>query len=153
MPCGCHKTCYRIIKNKIIKRIFGDGMKFRLNTGRTIWQGEAIEAGKNLELYRKAAGVCYINEEDMNAMGLNEGDSIKVASEYGDVVVCVKRATETMPAGMIYIPMGPWANCVVMPETNSTAMPSFKGPIDVEVEKTDEEVPTMMELMRKKYIE
>jgi len=128
-------------------------MKFKLNTGRTIWQGEAIEAGKNLELYRKAAGVCYINEEDMAKMGLNEGDSIKVKSEYGEVVVCVKKANEKMPEGMIFIPMGPWANCVVLPDTDSTAMPSFKGPIDVEVEKTDEEVLTMSELMRKTYIE
>ncbi len=128
-------------------------MKFELNTGRTIWQGEAIEAGKNLELYRKAAGVCYINEEEMKELGLNEGDSIKVISEYGDVVVSVKKANQPMPKNMIFIPMGPWANCVVMPETHSTAMPSFKGPIEVEIEKTDEEVPTMMELMRKKYIE
>jgi formylmethanofuran dehydrogenase subunit D len=128
-------------------------MEFRLNTGRTIWQGEAIEAGKNLEMYRKAAGVCYINEEDMAKIGVKEGDAVKVISKYGDVVVCVKKATETMPEGMVYIPMGPWANCVVMPETNSTAMPSYKGPIDVNIEKTDEEIPIMMDLMRKKYIE
>ncbi|MDK2790723.1 MAG: formylmethanofuran dehydrogenase subunit [Methanothermococcus sp.] len=128
-------------------------MKFKLNTGRTIWQGEAIEAGKNLELYRKAAGVCYINEGDMAKMGLNEGDSIKVKSKHGEVVVYVKKATEEMPEGMIFIPMGPWANCVVLPDTESTAMPSYKGPIDVEVEKTDEKVLTMSELMRKTYIE
>ncbi|WP_421076998.1 tungsten-dependent formylmethanofuran dehydrogenase subunit FwdD [Methanothermococcus sp. Ax23] len=128
-------------------------MKFKLNTGRTIWQGEAIEAGKNLEMYRKAAGVCYLNEDDMVKLGVEDGDAVKVTSEYGDVVVSVKKATEPMPEGMAYIPMGPWANCVVIPETESTAMPSYKGPIDVEIEKTDEEVPIMMELMRKKYIE
>ncbi|AEH06843.1 tungsten-dependent formylmethanofuran dehydrogenase subunit FwdD [Methanothermococcus okinawensis] len=128
-------------------------MKFKLNTGRTIWQGEAIEAGKNLEMYRKAAGVCYFNEEDMFKLGIKEGDSVKVKSEYGDVVVKAKKTTQTMPEGMVFIPMGPWANCVVLPETKSTAMPSFKGPLEVEIEKTDEEVPIMMDLMRKKYIE
>ncbi|WP_292460846.1 tungsten-dependent formylmethanofuran dehydrogenase subunit FwdD [Methanothermococcus sp.] len=128
-------------------------MKFKLNTGRTIWQGEAIEAGKNLEMYRKAAGVCYFNEEDMMKLNLKEGDCVKVKSAYGETVVKVKKTNQPMPEGMVFIPMGPWANCVVMPETNSTAMPSFKGPLDVEIEKTDEEVPIMMDLMRKKYIE
>ncbi len=147
MPCGCYKICNYAING------IGDSMRFKLNTGRTIWQGEAIEAGKNLELYRKAAGVCYINEEDMAKLGVNEGDSVKVVSEYGDVVVSVKKANQPMPEGMVFIPMGPWANCVVLPETNSTAMPSFKGPIYVDIEKTNEEVPIMMDLMRKKYIE
>ena len=127
-------------------------MKFYINTGRTIWQGEAIEAGKNLELYRKAAGVCYLNEEDMKKAGLKEGDNVKVISKYGDVVVCLKKATESMPEGMVYIPMGPWANSVVSPETKSTAMPAYKGPLDVEIVKVDEEVPTMANLM-KKYLE
>ncbi|AAB99170.1 formylmethanofuran dehydrogenase, subunit D (tungsten) (fwdD) [Methanocaldococcus jannaschii DSM 2661] len=130
-------------------------MKFFLNTGRTIWQGEAMEAGKNLDLYVKAAGVVYINEEDMEKLGVKEGDKVKVKSEYGEVVVYVKKATERMPEGMIYIPMGPWANCVVKPDTHSTGMPTFKGypGFYVEVEKTDEEFLDMRSLMRKKYIE
>ena len=127
-------------------------MKFYINTGRTIWQGEAIEAGKNLELYRKAAGVCYLNEEDMKKAGFKEGDVVKVISKYGDVVVYLKKAGEPMPEGMAYIPLGPWANSVVSPETDSTAMPAYKGPLDVEIIKVDGEVPTMAELM-KKYLE
>ncbi|AEF96027.1 tungsten-dependent formylmethanofuran dehydrogenase subunit FwdD [Methanotorris igneus] len=122
--------------------------KFYLNTGRTIWQGEAIEAGKNLDLYVKAAAVCYINEDEMKDLGLKEGDKIKVKSEYGEVVVFAKKAREPMPKGMVYIPMGPWANKIVCPETDSTAMPSLKGPVLVEIEKTDEEFLDMPKLMR-----
>ncbi|HIQ39031.1 MAG TPA: protein fwdD [Methanothermococcus okinawensis] len=128
-------------------------MKFILNTGRTIWQGEAIEAGKNLEMYRKAAAVCYINKEDMEKLDLKDGDTVKVISEYGDVVVYAKEASEHMPEGMVFIPMGPWANCVISPETDSTGMPSFKD-VPVEIVKAErEEVLSMPELMRKKYIE
>jgi len=54
---------------------------------------------------------------------------------------------------MVFMPMGPWANLVVSPETDSTGMPSFKGVV-VEIEKADgEEVLSMAELMRKKYLE
>ncbi|AXI25712.1 protein fwdD [Methanofervidicoccus sp. A16] len=128
-------------------------MKFILNTARTIWQGEAIEAGKNLEMYRKAAAVCYINKEDMEKLGIKDGDTVKVISEYGDVVVYAKEANEPMPEGMVFIPMGPWANWVVSPETDSTGMPSYKD-VPVEIVKAEgEKVLSMAELMRKKYIE
>lgn len=46
---------------------------------------------KNLDLYVKAAGVVYINEEDMEKLGVKEGDKVKVKSEYGEVVVYVKK--------------------------------------------------------------
>ena len=78
---------------------------------------------------------------------------MKVVSEYGDVVVYAKEASEPMSEGMIFMPMGPWANCVISPETDSTGMPSFKG-VPVEIVKVEgEEVLSMSELMRKKYIE
>lgn len=128
-------------------------MKFMLNTGRTIWQGEAIEAGKNLEMYRKAAGVCYMNPEDMTALGVKDGDAIKITSKYGDVVVHAVTTKEPAPLGMIFVPMGPWANRIVLPDTESTSMPSFKGPLTVDVEKSNEEVLLMADLMRKAYIE
>jgi len=127
-------------------------MKFILNTARTIWQGEAIEAGKNLEMYRKAAAVCYINEEDMEKLGLKDGDVVKIISEYGDAVVYAKKANEPVPKGMVFMPMGPWANWVVSPKTDSTGMPSFKG-VPVEIVKAEgEKVLSMVELMRKKYL-
>ncbi|MBP2201103.1 formylmethanofuran dehydrogenase subunit D [Methanococcus voltae] len=128
-------------------------MKFMLNTGRTIWQGEAIEAGKNLELYKNAAAVCYMNAGDMLKLGVRDGDTIEVTSEYGNVVVSVITTKEEAPAGMIFIPMGPWANRIVLPDTESTAMPSYKGPIAVDVEKTDKKVLIMTELMRQAYLE
>ncbi|ADP77774.1 formylmethanofuran dehydrogenase, subunit D [Methanothermus fervidus DSM 2088] len=122
-------------------------MKAILNTGRTIWQGQAIEAGKDLDLYIDAAAVVYMNREMMNELGVKEGDNVKVKSKYGEVVVKVVEAKEPLPEGMIYIPMGPWANKVVRPNTDSTATPSFKN-VPVEVEPTDEEVPDMPTLMK-----
>ncbi len=132
-------------------------MKFKLNTGRTIWQGEAIEAGKNLELYKKAAAVIYINKEDMEKLGVKEGDRVKVKNKFGEVVLCVKEAKEKNPPETVYIPMGPWANLLVDPDTDSTGMPYLKGSPKpeclVEITKTDEEVLDIPQLMRKYYLE
>jgi formylmethanofuran dehydrogenase subunit D len=126
-------------------------MNVILNTGRTVWQGQAIESGKDLKMYVDAAAICHMNREMMDAMGLKEGDNIQVVSNFGDVVVKVVNTKETLPEGMIFIPMGPWANRVIDPDTDSTATPRFKN-IPVEINATDEEVldmPTLLKVYRK----
>ncbi|MDD3984403.1 MAG: molybdopterin dinucleotide binding domain-containing protein [Methanobacterium sp.] len=122
-------------------------MNFILNTGRTIWQGQAIESGKDLQMYVDAAAVCNMNKDQMESMDLKDGDNIEVVSEFGDVVVKVVTAKEELPDVMIYIPMGPWANRVIRPNTDSTATPSFKN-IPVEINPTDEAVLDMPTLMK-----
>jgi len=122
-------------------------MKFILNTGRTIWQGQAIEAGKDLAMYVDAAAICNMNKEEMDELGLKEGDNINVESAYGEVIVKVVEAKEALPYGMIYIPMGPWANRVIRPTTDSTATPSFKN-VPVDVNPTEEQVLDMPTLLK-----
>lgn len=102
-------------------------MNVILNTGRTVWQGQAIESGKDLKMYVDAAAICHMNREMMDEMGLKEGDNIQVVSNFGDVVVRVVKTKETLPDGMIFIPMGPWANRVIDPDTDST-FPQPWGP-------------------------
>jgi len=126
-------------------------MNVILNTGRTIWQGQAIESGKDLPMYVDAAAICHMNHEMMDQMGIEAGDNIEVLSDFGDVVVKVVETHETLPPGMIYIPMGPWANRVIDPDTDSTATPRFKN-IPVEIAPTAEKVldmPTLMKVYKK----
>ncbi|WP_457619566.1 tungsten-dependent formylmethanofuran dehydrogenase subunit FwdD [Methanopyrus sp.] len=127
--------------------------EFILLTGRTIWQGEAIETDKTGEIYPNATAICYFNPKDMSELGISEGDPVKVKSEHGEVIVRAKTAdTDVPPRGVVFIPMGPWANRVVDPNTRSTGMPGFKG-IKVEIEPTDEEpVEDMSEFMRSEYL-
>jgi formylmethanofuran dehydrogenase subunit D len=126
-------------------------MKVILNTGRTVWQGQAIESGKDLQMYVDAAAICHIDKKMMEELGVKAGDNIKVVSEYGDVIVKVVATKETLPEGMIYIPMGPWANRVIRANTDCTATPSFKN-VPVEITPTEEDVldmPTLMKVYKK----
>jgi len=126
-------------------------MQVILNTGRTVWQGQAIESGKDLQMYVDAAAICHMSTEMMSDLGIEPGDNIEVISDFGEVVVKVVSTVETLPEGMIYIPMGPWANRVIDPDTNSTATPSFKN-IPVEILPTDKPVldmPTLMKVYNK----
>jgi len=126
-------------------------MNVILNTGRTVWQGQAIEAGKDLKMYIDYAAICNMSADQFDELGIKEGDNVEILSDYGDVVVKAVKAKEELPENMVYVPMGPWANRVIRPNTDSTATPSFKN-IPVELVPTDKPVldmPTLMKVYNK----
>ena len=104
-----------------------------LITGRTIQQGVAIESGKEKDSYRTACGIIEMDHEDLKKLGIWKNTHVRVKSAYGDVVVKAIETTQGPHPGVAFIPMGPWANSIVNPETYSTGMPTFKGvPVTVE---------------------
>ena len=109
--------------------------KIQLNliTGRTIQQGVAIEGGKEKPSYREACGIIELDAEDFSKLGIYRNTNVRVTSAYGTVIVKAVDATQGPHPGLGWIPMGPWANSVVNPNTYSTGMPTFKGtPVEVE---------------------
>jgi formylmethanofuran dehydrogenase subunit D len=109
--------------------------KIQLNliTGRTIQQGVAIEGGKEKPSYREACGIIELDAEDFKKLGAWRNTNVRVTSAYGSVIVKAVDATQGPHPGLGWIPMGPWANSIVNPNTYSTGMPTFKGvPVDVE---------------------
>ena len=110
--------------------------KITLNliSGRTIQQGVAIEGGKEKPLYRTAAGIIEMDNEDFKKLGAWKSTNVRVTSDYGSVVVKAIETTQGPHPGLAFIPMGPWANSIVDPNTYSTGMPTFKGtPVKVDV--------------------
>jgi formylmethanofuran dehydrogenase subunit D len=109
--------------------------KITLNliSGRTIQQGVAIEGGKEKPLYRTAAGIIEMDESDLKKLGAWKNTNVRVTSEYGSVIVKVMETSQGPHPGLGFIPMGPWANSIINPNTYSTGMPTFKGvPVTVE---------------------
>jgi formylmethanofuran dehydrogenase subunit D len=96
-------------------------------TGRTVDQGVAIEGGKLSQSYVKAAAVCYMDPNDMKRIGVITGDIITVKTNSGQVTLRVVKSEDTPHVGLAFIPMGPWANQLTNPDTDSIGMPSFKG--------------------------
>jgi len=113
-------------------------------SGRTLDQGATVEE-KLTDEYFKAVNYCELSEDDFNALGLGEGDRVKVKTEFGEVVVFAVK-NKDLQKGMAFIPMGPYANMIIDPNTDGTGMPQFKG-IKGTVEKTDEKVLTVKELV------
>ena len=116
-------------------------MAIRVNliTGRSIQQGVSMEAGKARPAYTDA----------FKKLGAFRNTNVRVTSKYGSVIVKAVEATQGPHPGVAYIPMGPWANMVINPNTYSTGMPTFKGtPVEVEIAK-NEPVFSSLELVRK----
>jgi formylmethanofuran dehydrogenase subunit D len=121
------------------------GTKVNLISGRTIVQGQNLD-NKLSEAYFNEVATCELNGSDMEKLGVAADERVKIKTNYGEVVVKAKEKAGT-PEGVIFIPMGPWANALVSGDTHGAGMPSYKG-IDAEIEPTEEEVLQVKALMK-----
>ena len=109
-------------------------INLNLISGRSIQQGVAIEGGKEKPAYRTAAGIIELDPSDFKKLGAWKNTNVRVTSDYGSVVVKAIETTQGPHPGLGFIPMGPWANAIINPDTYSTGMPTFKGvPVKVDV--------------------
>jgi len=118
-----------------------------VNTGRTQEQGTLVEDKLTSE-YFQSVSYCEMNEADFKSLGLVEEDRVKIKTDFGDVVLYARKNVidETeIPEGMVFIPMGPYANQIISYETDGTGTPMFKGVKGV-IEKTEEEVLSIEDL-------
>jgi formylmethanofuran dehydrogenase subunit D len=122
-----------------------------LITGRTIDQGVGKEMGKGSKEYFDSASVCFIDEADIQKLGIRSRTNVKVTSKYGSVIVKVLKNPYGTNPGIVFIPCGLWANAICGDETFGMGMPMFKG-FQVEVQPApNEDVLTLDELLKKEY--
>lgn len=124
-------------------------IQVNLISGRSIQQGVAIEGGKEKTAYRTAAGIIELDPSDLKKLGAWKNTNVRVTSDFGSVVVKAIETTQGPHPGLGFIPMGPWANAIIDPNTYSTGMPTFKGvPVRVDV-AVNEPILLGIELVQK----
>ena len=124
-------------------------LRLVLITGRRINQGRSMDVGKFSDDYFKSVALAELDSDDFEKLGLKNGDNVEIESNYGSVVVKAVKSRKRHP-GIVFIPMGPWANRLVNPDTYGSGMPTFKG-IPVKVSKTEKKVLNVWELFEKEY--
>lgn len=126
-------------------------LEVTLLTGRTIDQGTGKEYGKLTREYFESVTICQMDPEDMERLGVRANENIKVTTNYGSVVVKAIPSTKASHHKIAFIPYGPWVNLVMNPQTHGTGMPSLKG-ISAEIKPArDEEVLSLLELLKVHY--
>jgi formylmethanofuran dehydrogenase subunit D len=123
-------------------------LKVSLITGRSLAQGIAKEQGKLSNDYLNSVACCEFNPEDLKELGISTGQNVRIATDFGSIVVKALEGRQFLDRGIAFMPYGPWSEFVVNPETHSTGMPSYKG-IDVIITPTPEEkVLTIEEIVK-----
>ena len=102
------------------------GVETLVTSGRTLKQGRAMELGKLGPEYLKEVAICEMDKVTLGALGIEEGDPVRVETLHGSVVVTSKIDRRAEP-GVVFIPCGPYANAITGSDTEESGMPDFKG--------------------------
>jgi formylmethanofuran dehydrogenase subunit D len=102
-----------------------DSLVLTLITGRTTRQGTGISTGKGCPDYQEATSVVELNPIDMERAGLNDGDHVRLSTEFGSTDVACRRAD--IPKGLAFMAFGPACNRLVGDETHASGMPDSKN--------------------------
>jgi len=98
-----------------------------LLTGRTINQGVALEGGKVSKENVRAAGICAFDRDDFKKLDCLVGTPVKITTNFGEVIVYSTISDEGPHPGILFVPMGPWANQLVNPDSQGCGTPTYKG--------------------------
>ena len=112
--------------------------RFIMNAGRTTKQGQQINVGKDSPEYQAMVSTLTMHPEDMKAVGIPSGGTVRVRSDYGEATfTCVEGK---VPQGMIFVPYGPPTCRLMAQQTDGTGMPLSKG-WEVQVEPIPSALP------------
>ena len=102
-----------------------ESKRFIMNAGRTTKQGQQINMGKDNADYQATVSTMSMHPEDMKAVGVPSGSSVRVRSEHGEATFkCVEGK---VPQGMIFVPYGPPTCHLMGRDTDGTGMPTSKA--------------------------
>ena len=107
---------------------------FILIPGRTSKQGVGISEGKFKEGYRSETETLQVAPQDMQRIGLKNGQRVTLKSEFGQIEVAVTTAKgDELPPGLLFIAYGDLSSKLMGGDTHGSGMPTSKG-LDVELE-------------------
>ncbi len=108
---------------------------FILIPGRTSRQGTTLNEGKLKDDYIDETSTLMMNPDDMERLGLKDGDRVRLRSEQGQIELPCKTGRKgELPTGLLFLPYGNLSSKLMAGDTHGTGMPTSKG-IDVELEK------------------
>ena len=110
---------------------------FILIPGRTAEQGCGISEGKFRDKYQQQTNTLQVAPEDMERLGLVQGDRVRLTGEHGQVEVAVVAAKkDELPSGLLFIAYGDVSSRLMGGDTHGSGMPTSKG-LDVSLEVVD----------------
>jgi len=107
---------------------------FILIPGRTSKQGVGISEGKFKANYQSETSTLQVAPQDMQRLGLKNGDRVRLTSEHGQIEVgIIASKGDELPPGLLFIAYGDLSSRLMGGDTHGSGMPTSKG-LDVELE-------------------
>ena len=116
-------------------------------SGRTIEQGVTLVGIKISKRARVATGVCYLDPRDMKKLQLNENDNVKICTQEGEIVVSARASKDAPHEGIIFMPLGIYANWITPPGSAGIGVPQYKG-VKATITPTTERILEVEELLQ-----
>jgi len=108
---------------------------FILIPGRTSRQGCGISEGKFKQDYQEETNTLQISPQDMERLGLADGDRVRLRSQTGQIEVHVTPSRgDELPPGLLFIAYGDLSSRLMGADTHGSGIPTSKG-LDVLLEK------------------
>ena len=102
--------------------------------GRTSKQGCGISEGKFNEVYQREINLLQVAPEDMQRLGLQNGNRVRLTSEHGQIELAITTAKgDELPPGLLFLAYGDQSSRLMGGDTHGSGMPTSKG-LDVELE-------------------
>jgi len=108
---------------------------FILIPGRTSRQGCGISEGKFKQDYQEETNTLQVSPQDMERLGLADGDRVRIRSQTGQIEVAVTPSRgDELPPGLLFIAYGDLSSRLMGADTHGSGIPTSKG-LDVVLEK------------------
>jgi len=113
-----------------------------------IFQNEARKKGLYTDDYRQLSAQMILDKQDMNRLGVKDGQRVLVKNEVGGVVVAAKTSDDDPHPGLAFMINSPWSNQLVRDDVCDTSIPGFKR-IAARVSPSEENVTQISELLQR----
>ncbi len=116
-------------------------------SGRTVEQGITLVGIKISEEARVATGVCYLDPKDIERLDVKENDNVKISTSEGEIVVSARLSKDAPHEGIIFMPLGMYANWITPPGSAGIGVPQYKG-VKATITPTKEKILEVEELLQ-----
>jgi formylmethanofuran dehydrogenase subunit D len=125
-------------------------MRVRIITFRDIFQYEAGKRGRFADEYRRLSAQIILDKEDMERIGVEDGGSVQVENDAGEIVVAARRSEDDSHPGIAFMVNSPWSNQLVNDNLSksNTSIPEFKN-IEASISPSGRGITGISELLER----
>ncbi|VVB67582.1 Molydopterin dinucleotide binding domain protein [uncultured archaeon] len=113
-----------------------------------IFQNEARKKGLYTDEFRQLSAQIILDKQDMNRLGVKDGQRVLVKNEVGGVVVAAKTSDDDPHPGLAFMINSPWYNQLVRDDACDASIPGFKR-IAARVSFSEESATQVSEILQR----